>query len=43
MPDEPAKSAPGKPLLAVLRVLAGVTLLLWIIVAFVGCQHAGLV
>lgn len=41
MPDDPAKSPPGKPLAIVLGVLAVVTLMVWIVVGFVGCKHAG--
>lgn len=43
MPADPAKSPAGKPLAAVLGVLGVVTLMTWIVVAFVGCRHAGLV
>ena len=34
---------PGKPLAMVLGALVLVTLMVWLLVGYVGCKHAGLV
>ena len=40
---DPDPSKPAKPLAMVLGALALITLIVWLLVGYAGCRHAGLV